>query len=317
MKNFLISILILVLFPALLYAQDERQEIIDEVKPMNENCMECHGQDQYTYFNDQIGREVKAKMCDDYIINEEGFYQSNHFSFACLDCHSSGFEDYPHPAQARFEQVYNCTDCHGFTETDKKYQFSKIAESYKESVHHKELGDEFSCWSCHDPHTYSVTARKSESINDIIAYNNSMCLDCHSDMEQFELLADRRVNVLESHDWLPNQKLHFNNVRCIECHTKVDEDIMIAHNVQPKEKAVRKCVECHSKNSLLTSTLYKYKVKEKRKNDGFYNGVILNDSYVIGATRNPLLNNISIILFFLTIGGIIVHALLRYFFVKR
>lgn len=298
-------------------AQEDKQELIEQVKPMNDNCLKCHGQEKYTYFNDQIGREVNAKMCENYIVKENEFYQSNHFSFACIDCHSTSFEDYPHPAEARFEQVYSCTDCHGFTETDKKYQFDQIAEAYEKSVHHERLGDEFSCWSCHDPHTYAVTARKTESIEKIVAYNNSMCLDCHSDMDKFELLSGERLNVLEHHDWLPNQKLHFNNVRCIECHTKVDQDLMISHNVQPKEEAVGNCVECHSQNSLLMSTLYKYKVKENRKENGFYNGVILNEGYVIGASRNQYLNTISIVLFFLTIAGIAVHSLLRYFIAKK
>ena len=319
MKNFLLSIFILVVFlPGGIQAQEEeRQEIIEEVKPRNNECLECHGQDKYTYFNEQLGRDVKAQMCEDYIVSEEEYYQANHFSFACVDCHSSGFNEYPHPAEARFEQVYSCTDCHGFSESDEKYQFSKIEESYKESVHHKRLGEDFSCWSCHDPHTYAIKARESNNIKNIVSYNNSMCLDCHSDVEKFEMLSGEKKNVFEHHEWLPNQNLHFNNVRCIECHTEVNKDILVAHKVQPKKEAVRKCVECHSENSLLLSTLYKYKVQENRQKNGFYNGVILNESYVIGASRNEYLNVISIVLFFAALGGILVHSLLRYFFVKK
>ena len=145
------------------------------------------------------------------------------------------------------------------------------------------------------------------------------CAECCRGLRKTTLnpLAVLIVNVLEHHEWLPNQNLHFNNVRCIECHTEVDKDILIAHKVQPKEKAVRNCVECHSENSLLLSTLYKYEAKENRQENGFYNGVILNESYVIGASRNQYLNVISIVLFFITIGGILIHSLLRYFFVKN
>lgn len=318
MNRIRLSVIMLLGVVKLVTAQEiDRQEIIDEVKPLNNQCLECHGQGQYTYANDQTGEEVKAQMCDNYIISEKEYYQSNHYSFACIDCHSIDFEKYPHPSRARFEQAYNCTDCHGFTDDDKKFQFNKIKDAYEQSVHHKELGKQFSCWSCHEPHSYSLTARKTDSLDKIVAYNNSMCLDCHSDKDKFEMLAGEEMNVMEHHDWLPNQKLHFNNVRCIECHTKVNEDMMVAHNVQPKEKAVRNCVECHSKNSLLLSTLYKHKVKENRQEKGFYNGVILNESYVIGASRNQYLNVVSIVIFFLTLTGIVVHALLRFFLIKK
>jgi hypothetical protein len=71
------------------------------------------------------------------------------------------------------------------------------------------------------------------------------------------------------------------------------------------------CVECHSTNSLLTETLYKYKVQETRSKTGFYNGVIMNEGYVIGANRNYYLGVVSMILFGCVILGIGVHATLR------
>ncbi len=298
-------------------AQDERQEIINDIKPMNKACFDCHNQKYYTYTNEQTGREVKREMWDKYRVDDSLYYQANHFSFACIDCHAAGFEDYPHPPDAREEQIYTCTDCHGFSETDEKYQFAKIEDAYYESVHYEKQGDDFSCWDCHDAHTYVVKARRTNDIKEIISYNNAQCLDCHGNVDKFKLLTGEELNILDKHEWLPNQKAHFNSVRCIECHTKVDDELMIAHQVMPKDSAVRNCVDCHSQNSLLLSTLYKHKVKENRKQNGFYNGVILNDSYVIGASRNELLNKISIAIFLLTIGGIFVHAVLRFFLIKK
>jgi hypothetical protein len=66
--------------------------------------------------------------------------------------------------------------------------------------------------------------------------------------------------------------------------------------INPVEKAVKKCNECHSQNSMLMSTLYKFQSKEQRK-DGFFNGIILNQSYVIGANRNEYLNILSLLIF--------------------
>lgn len=299
------------------FAQDDRQEIVNETKPLNQKCFDCHGQQYYTYTNENTGKEVKREMCENYRLNEDEYYQSNHFSFACTDCHSVDYESYPHSPAARQEQIYTCTDCHGFTETDQKYQFSKIEDAFYESVHYKRKGDEFSCWDCHDPHSYVVKARRTNDIKEIISYNNAQCLDCHSNVDKFKMLTGKELNVLEEHDWLPNQKAHFSNVRCIECHTEVNNELLIAHKIMPKDSAVRKCVECHSQNSLLLSTLYKHQVKENRQENGFYNSVILNESYVIGASRNEILNKVSIALFILTIGGILIHAILRIFIIKK
>jgi hypothetical protein len=162
-----------------------------------------------------------------------------------------------------------------------------------------------------------VKARRTNDIKEIISYNNAQCLECHANEDKFKLLTGEKMNVLEQHDWLPNQQAHFNSVRCIECHTAVDDELLIAHKVMPADSAVRNCVECHSQNSLLLSTLYKHQVKENRKKNGFFNGVILNDSYVIGASRNETLNKVSIALFILTLGGILIHALLRIFITKK
>jgi len=127
-------------------------------------------------------------------------------------------------------------------------------------------------------------------------------------------MSDREeINILSKHEWLPNQASHFKSVRCIECHTEVNKDIPVSHLINPKEKAVRKCNECHSQNSLLMSSLYKFESKEQRK-DGFFNGIIMNQSYVIGANRNEYLNIFSLIilgLVILVIGGHIFFRLIR------
>jgi hypothetical protein len=86
---------------------------------------------------------------------------------------------------------------------------------------------------------------------------------------------------------------------------------MVAHKILPKEKAVKKCVECHSKNSLLLASLYKYQAKEKREKQGFLNGAILTETYVIGANRNYFLNMASLGIFGLVVIGIFIHAVMR------
>jgi NAD-dependent SIR2 family protein deacetylase len=124
-------------------------------------------------------------------------------------------------------------------------------------------------------------------------------------------LTDRKeINILKTHEWLPNQAVHFENVRCIECHTKINNDILVSHLIMPKKDAVRRCNECHSQNSILMATLYKFQAKEQRR-AGFFNGIILNESYVIGANRNEYLNIFSLIILIIIIFVIGVHIAFR------
>ena len=277
----------------------------------NEKCLKCHGQSIYEYTNETTGQALKAQMFSERIVRREEFYLSNHKSFKCSDCHSTEYEVFPHKAELRMEPIYNCLDCHGGDPAYSDYSFEAIDTGYQKSVHFKleEIG--FSCWKCHDPHEYKISIRNYNNLKETILYDNNICLSCHSDYQRFQLLSERdEISIVDKHDWLPNQVSHFRNVRCIECHTTINNDVLISHEIQPKDKAVRRCNECHSQNSLLMASLYKFESKAQRK-DGFFNGVIMNESYVIGANRNEYLNNLSLIIFFVVVGIIGIHLIFR------
>jgi hypothetical protein len=277
----------------------------------NQRCFKCHGQEKYEYTNETLGRQVKAAMCSERIIHSEEFYKSNHKSFNCTDCHSEEYVKFPHSGELRMEQKYNCIDCHGGDEKFAQFHFEEIEAEYKQSTHFKMEDEGFSCWKCHNPHTYKITVRNSTNLKETIAYDNAICLNCHSDFSRFQLLTDKaEMNIIQKHEWLPNQAAHFANVRCIECHTKINNDIPVSHLIKPKEEAVKHCNECHSQNSILMASLYKFESKEQRR-DGFFNGIILNASYVIGANRNGYLNLFSMIIFIAVIGIIIAHIFFR------
>lgn len=276
-----------------------------------QRCFKCHGQVRYEYTNENLGRQVKALMCSERIVNEEEFYKSNHKSFSCTDCHSAEYVNFPHSGELRMEQKYNCIDCHGGDEKFAQYHFEEIETEYQQSTHFKLEEDGFSCWKCHDPHSYKINIRNSDNLKETISYDNAICLNCHSDFNHFQLLTDREeINIIKKHDWLPNQTSHFANVRCIECHTQINNDIPVSHLIKPKEEAVKLCNECHSKNSILMASLYKFESKAPRR-DGFFNGIILNESYVIGANRNEYLNLFSLIIFVGVIGVIGIHIVFR------
>lgn len=314
-SRFFLSALLVISFTLISYAQDETADRVFKYAEENQDCFKCHGHSKYYFYNDWIERDVKENMNPYYIIDSAEFYQSNHWDFRCTDCHSYEYETFPHPGELRMEEKYTCLDCHEGDDDYAEYQFERIDEEFHESVHSTKHDADFTCWVCHDPHSYKINVRSELSIVDVIRYDNEICLSCHANIDKYQLLTDKEnPNIIESHDWLPNQRSHFLHVRCIECHAKSHEDILVAHNVQTKDKAVKLCIECHSENSMLYATLYKYQKKERRNVAGFNNSIFMEEaSYVIGANRNKHLNNVSLIIFGLIIFLLLVHATIRIF----
>jgi len=280
----------------------------------NEGCFKCHG---YFLFHEEKPEKSENRLMDaKYIIKREIFYQSNHQWLQCIDCHDFRHIETPHPVSLKQEIRLSCFKCHGQDEPDDEFNFELIDEEYNNSIHYMAADSIFSCWSCHDPHSYKIFARYSKNISKIVEYNNNICLQCHGKVKLDQLRLSSS-EVLQKHDWLPNQYLHFKNVRCIECHSPEKENLLISHNILPGENAVKKCVECHSNNSLLLSSLYKYQSIENRKELGFVNSIILNNSYVIGANKNKFLNVASQMILGIVIGMLIIHGILRVVILKK
>jgi hypothetical protein len=293
-------------------SQIEQYRSVNDFVDDNEACFACHCEARYQLKDELSGRVITRFMCENRVIHREEYYKSNHKSFKCLDCHSYDYEVFPHSLEGRLEEQYACLDCHGYDEDYAHFNFEEIEEEYIQSIHYVANPEEFSCWKCHNPHTYHISIRNTENLETTIAYDNAICLQCHANFNRFQLLTDREgINVIQRHEWLPNQALHFQNVRCIECHTQINDSILVAHLVRPKENAVRRCSECHSTNSILMHTLYKFQSKEARNQYGFFNGVVMNEGYVIGANRNYFLNVVSLLIFGIAFVSIGIHITFR------
>ncbi len=274
----------------------------------NEACLKCHGERKYVLEDPSSGRTTHEIMYAERNIDRDAFYSSVHRAFSCNDCHSYDFNTFPHAVETRVEEQLVCMDCHGYDETFAKYHFEDIEVEFQESIHNI---PEFTCWKCHNPHSYRAFMRNAEDLQEAILYDNNMCLRCHANFDRFTLLTDREeIVVVDSHDWLPNQAAHFAKVRCIECHTEINDSILVAHKILPKEEAVKRCTECHSQNSRLMHSLYKFERLEARK-VGFANGIMINNAYVIGANQNVWLNRLSFLVFGLTLLVIAFHIYLR------
>ena len=307
----LVLINLLLLFGIFLFSQETPEEAAEHSEE-NSKCFYCHGSPTYSYFNEVTEKKVTKRMNPYFLIDSVLYYDQNHKSFECIDCHSYDFKTFPHDNTLRMEPMPSCLDCHEGDGAMADYNFEKIDQEYHESVHSTKHSDEFTCWMCHNPHFYKINARNNINVKETIVYDNNICLSCHADINKYQLISsEKKPSVIEKHDWLPNQIAHFASVRCIECHTHTSGNILVAHHIQTKDKAVKKCVECHSTNSILMASLYKYQAQENRKNYGFFNAAILSDSYIIGANRNYYLNVLSGLIFGGVVLMLIIHTILR------
>ncbi len=296
------------------------------IPKQNQTCLKCHASQTYSLYNEWTEKEEKRLMNPFYILDTIQIAGGAHRTFNCIDCHSMDYGAYPHGGELKLEPMMTCIDCHGGDPTYKDWQFDRIEEEFQKSVHFETHDDQFSCSKCHNQHYYRATARTSSNIKEIVDYSNKMCLSCHDNMTKYQLVSeDAKPKLVKTHNWLPSQELHFRRVRCIECHTEVQDSLMVSHNVLREEHATKNCVECHSANSMLQASLFKYqnlqtRFKEWEKLQASGLGIFttnspeenfLNEYYVIGASRVPRLNTIFAIMFFATIGGIVAHLILR------
>uniref|UniRef100_UPI002638E582 cytochrome c3 family protein n=1 Tax=Propionivibrio sp. TaxID=2212460 RepID=UPI002638E582 len=276
--------------PAL--AQDKPAAVItpdqlEKIRIGNNECFACHSADGIAHPPKQ---GMDLKLLRGLVRDANAFYGSDHQRLACTKCHNEGYDEHPHAADAK-DMTTTCSDCHDKTATLVGKQFDK-------SVHAKNLADKFTCATCHDPHLMRLAAKLGDP-QKIVAQDNRVCLSCHDSDDKFAKFApDKKIRprIDDLHDWLPNTRAHWKAVRCVECHTPaVAAGEPISHEILNKDKAEKKCLACHSANSSLNTRLYRHLAKEEHQRLGFANSVILSNSYVLGATRHPLIDTLLMI----------------------
>ncbi|NQU84492.1 MAG: cytochrome c3 family protein, partial [Mariniphaga sp.] len=176
--------------------------------PENHQCLKCHSHPTYTFHNSLMDSEEKRLMNPFFILDTLTLNAGVHKQFDCMDCHSYEYESYPHNSELKLEPLATCLDCHGGDDTFATYQFEKIDEEVRKSIHFDVYGEHFTCSKCHSQHTYAATARNSNNVLEIVNYSNQMCLSCHNDMKKYMLVSEHgNPELVEVHDRLPNQEL--------------------------------------------------------------------------------------------------------------
>lgn len=298
------ALALLALLTATAFADDPppTPEELVKIKAANGECLTCHSE---AGLKKPPKEGLDLKKLRHYLVDLDTYTASDHGQMACSQCHGDGYGKHPHDAKAK-EGLSECQDCHA-------RKAMRIERQFDKSVHAENLSDSFTCATCHDAHVMTL-ASKLRDPHKIVAQDNKICLDCHDSDLAFAKIAPekkKRPPIDEIHSWLPNTRLHWQAVRCIECHTPTDDKLSLSHEIQNKDKAEKKCATCHSANTSLNARLYRHLAKEEQNKYGFLNSVILSNSYVVGATRNPSLDWIVIGLFVATVVGVIGHGLVR------
>ncbi|MBF0125601.1 MAG: cytochrome c3 family protein [Magnetococcales bacterium] len=268
-------------------------------------CMRCHGMSTLAYQNPATGGLRNLS------IDAKALAHSDHKDLSCRECHGPGFEAYPHFKEASQERL-ECLGCHEKSHSFPKELFESIERSFNRSVHFQTMQDDFTCFSCHDPHNFrALSGQSGEHLADVVARDNGVCLRCHDSPEGIRGKTGRLFSTLsQTHAWLPEANRHWGSVRCVECHTSGERER--SHFILGKDYAVRKCESCHSRDSMLIAKLYRHRNREERRTAGFIHSVVMNDSYIIGMTRNQWLDWGGIGLVVLTLAGVGGHGLARY-----
>ena len=308
LRQLLIASALLVALCAPAQAQDKAAAVISpeqlaKIRAGNDQCLACHSLAGIAH-PPTAGLDLKRLR--GLVRDADAFYGSDHQRLSCTKCHNEGYDEHPHAADAK-EMTSTCSDCHDKTATAVGKQFDK-------SVHATNLSEKFTCTTCHDPHLMRLAAKLGDP-HKIVAQDNRVCLSCHDSDESFAKFAPEKKSrplIDDLHDWLPNARAHWKAVRCVECHTPaVAANEPLSHEILNKDQAEKKCLSCHSADSSLKTRLYRHLVSEERQRLGFANSVILANSYVLGATRNALIDTLLMIAFGAMIVGLLAHGVGR------
>ncbi|WP_233490106.1 cytochrome c3 family protein [Thiocapsa marina] len=259
-------------------------------------CLRCHAMSTLAYRNPENSDIVGLSL------DREALAHSVHGELACIDCHRRSYRRYPHPDRPAPGDL-DCIGCHEDEDQNLSRGWVDIDAEFKRSVHAVSDSPEaagFSCHSCHDPHRFRPAA-VGEPIAQIVRNHNEVCLSCHE-----KLVAPLNT----SHDWLPNRDAHWASVRCVDCHTPAA--VFANHDILPAEQSEKNCVSCHSSDPQLLARLYQFRSEDDIARRGLLAKAVFNEAYVVGLSKSPALDRLSLIIMGLVVLLLAAHGVGRY-----
>ncbi len=272
-----------------------------------EPCVKCH---------------VKPAegAADHRVFDVERWETSVHAKLACTTCHQGAdpkaFDQLPHRLTGPPPPCMGChdparraewkllADVEGFQKAlaRRADDFAAITAEFQRSAHAAQP-DTFTCVQCHNQHFMRpdpAALPRKERVQEA----NRDCLRCHREAMIDTSGQKSTLGLKEAHDWDPAMAAHA-RIRCVVCHTPIDR--ANNHEVLPRDQAIRSCDACHDVNAPLIAEY----VDQTDPSFWITNPLVFKEAYVPGTTRNRLVDKALVALFWLTVGGVLVHGLAR------
>jgi hypothetical protein len=260
----------------------------------DKRCLECHSDTDLSTRDALTGREYRLA------IDTGAYARSVHGKLACRACHERGYAVVPHTSPRR-RDPFRCLFCHRDDRALEGFQPEVRKRAVSRSQHVENVGVAFDCHACHDPHVFSPRPSTDEG-NARVAWANAICNRCHGTARALAPFEDAKQAAV-THDFLPHTALHLHVTECVSCH---GDDDALRHRLLPVTAARRDCTACHAQRAELLRDAYG--ARPGLLSD---NASLLDNVYVIGATRAPALDRLSLAGFCLGFAFICVHALMR------
>jgi len=275
-------------------------------------CVGCHSG---TPGSRRLVTDRRTGTRKDVTVELARLQQGVHGRMACRECHSRGFERFPHrvPAERRFPA---CRECHPRSEPadaaarDAVHDFSRLEREHAATLHataFRKVRGERDCEACHHPHYLQEGARLVSPAR-LRAVHDAPCLGCHAPEAAGALADPVRPDLVGAHASVPYAARHLDAVRCVDCHASrfrsSPHDLLTG-------RAAEGCVDCHRRSTALVTGLWRHVPDAGTVRDGFANAGLMAAHYVIGATRPVGADRTIAWSLGLLIIAIIAHALFR------
>ena len=198
--------------------------LLAQIEDQNKYCLKCHSMRTLSVKDDQTGR-IRS-----FAINVNEFSNSHHGELLCDDCHNTEYANIPHAMELKKEKL-DCIDCHDKDLEFTNATFGAIENEFNESIHHEKSGDNFSCVTCHDPHTMKLRRSVISDIRENIIPENQACIECHELKYQLREGDLKRIDLTLFHKEQISNYKNWSNKKCVECHSEKGEE-SLNHNIK-------------------------------------------------------------------------------------
>jgi hypothetical protein len=274
-------------------------------------CQRCHAISDWEINDPVTGRVAHLS------IDPEAYAHSSHGDVPCRSCHGWGYDEIPHRGSSE-HPIYECVFCHDKDPGLQHLRLSQRKADLRASVHGDTEAGPLDCHTCHDPHTFRPVNESDDPLLRI-GQSNAICLRCHGP-ETDPRNRFAREDAAPYHAALPNYANHIRKVKCVVCHTASTGDATgTRHEILTSDLSLRECERCHTPSSAILDAIYGpqrlgSEAGGVRRDPGVE---VVGDAYVIGSTRSPRLERLSVVGFAAICLAIGLHGLARAVYALR